>query len=56
MEAAKAKCKIRKRKTDKTHFTISIVYFLLARLFTEKNQRTGTIQPGIFLERPLYKQ
>ena len=34
--------------------TISIVYFLQSRLFTEKCSRTGTIHPGIFRGRALW--
>ena len=37
MKAVKAKCKIRKKKTDKNPLiAISIVYFLQARFFTEE--------------------
>ena len=46
-----------KNKTDKNPLhTISVVYFLEARLFTEKHSRTTTIHPGIFLGRALFKQ
>ena len=57
MKAVKAKCKIPKRKTDENPLnTISIVHFPQARLFTEKNKnsRTSTIHPGIFLGQALW--
>ena len=49
-KAVEARCKIWKFKTDKDLLkTISIVYFLQARLFTEQVSRTTTAHPGIFL-------
>ena len=43
------------KKTGKTPFhTISIVYCLQTRLFTDKFSRTTTIHPGIFRGRALW--
>ena len=54
MKAVKAKCKIWRRKQTNLPNTISIVYFLQTRLFTEKFPRTTTIHPGIFSGRALW--
>ena len=54
MKAVKAKCKIWRRKQTNLPNTISIVYFLQTRLFTEKFSRTSAIHPGIFCGRALW--
>ena len=43
----------RKNRQNPPH-TISIVYFLQTRLFTDKFSRTTTINPGIFRGRALW--
>jgi len=44
-----------KKKTEQIPLnTISVVYFLEARMFTETFSLTSTIQPGIFLGRALW--
>ena len=45
--------KLVKAKKAKALDTISVVYFLQTRLFTEKFSRTTTIHPGIFGGRAL---
>ena len=53
MKAVKANVKFEKKTNKNSLNTISIVYFPLARLFTEVFSRTSTIHPGIFRGRAL---
>ena len=52
MKAVEAKYKIEGRQNPLN--TISFVYFLQTRMFTEKFPRTSAIHPGIFLGRALH--
>ena len=56
MKAVKTNVKFEKENKQNLLNTISIVYFLKDRLFTEVFSRTTTIHPGIFRRRALYKQ
>ena len=56
MKAAKANVKFEKENKQKPSNTISIVYFLYARLLTEVFSRTSTIHPGIFRRRALWTE
>lgn len=49
----KVKVKFEKEKRQTLLNTISIVYFLQTRLFTEKGSRMSIIHPGIFHGRTL---
>ena len=53
MKAVKANVKFEKKTNKNPLNTISIVYFPLARLFTQVFSRTSTIHPGIFRGRAL---
>ena len=53
MKAVKANVKFEKENQQNPLNTISIVYFPLARLFTQVFSRTSTIHPGIFRGRAL---
>ena len=53
MKAVKANVKYEKENKKNPLNTISIVYFPLARLFTQVFSRTSTIHPGIFRGRAL---
>jgi len=54
MKALKTNVKFEKENKKKPLNTISIVYSLKDRLFTEVFSRTTTIHPGIFRGRALW--